>query len=929
VHHDDALVTARAPARLGTLPGAFAAVTAVALPVSSCPPGTLRGLVVLCKRAATSDQERAARRVLVRHFASVIADAHGAALAVFSAPPPETTESLGDSSPARARRAHLQRLSVRELLAIGAASGLAKVEAAETKRDMIAAILEAEGIPAGAPSAPLAPLPVPPRASLGVLSPEQRHLPFDAGARWLKAAVEREHPSLSYSQPGNWEFHGMPRPPVPPDESARIAAIERLGIAEMREWSAEDLAPFDAIAAGVAALAGASFGVLTLIHGEEQIVLGIAPRFVAPLMNGDAYVSPRATSLCQYTISKGAPLAITDTRAPEAGPVAAMSNVGVELEKALKGEPPRSYLGVPMVTTEGVILGDLCVFDDKPRPDFATNPQLIAQLEALAAAAVNLLELRKLRRENAELHARRAMDVAAVEPRARSKDAALPTDRVALLMTDIEGSTGLYERDSALMKQAQTVHDAILRSAFADNGGIELMTEGDAFVAAFHTAADAIRCCFDAQLRLLAAAWPDGLDQLGPATRTDAAQQLRGCRVRMTVHYTEAGGGALGMRQFEVSRHGVTRRPHYRGRVVDVCQFFSEMPSGGQVVVTQGAFDEVSLALTAALGETRVIDLGRYADERLGDVGHAYELLPRALAARRFDPPVHLPRGARLTSPGYIHAPRTSPLVIVFVFPVGLTELKLRSDARYARGLSAFTEAVRAALAAHGGYEMQENDGAFMCAFAHADARRALELGAEVHARITAATGEALRCRVGIHGGEVTIEPHASTGRMDAFGPTCNRAARLAKAASPGQTLVDRGTATAPSAVGLDVPLYDLGDHRFRGVEDTVRVVQIGDGIHQPIRSLSYASDLLEFVYRPLSNVNRTQTLLELMDALGSNSLPAVGGTNLERAEVEAVLEGARKARAALQTSTRIQGAPKAPDCGWLGREPQIRPGQA
>ena len=60
----------------------------------------------------------------------------------------------------------------------------------------------------------------------------------------------------------------------------------------------------------------------------------------------------------------------------------------------------------------------------------------------------------------------------------------------------------------------------------------------------------------------------------------------------------------------------------------------------------------------------------------------------------------------------------------------------------------------------------------------------------------------------------------------------CNRAARLAKAANPGQTIVDAGTAA--SAEGSALPLYDLGEHGFKGIDDTVRVVQVGEGLFPP-----------------------------------------------------------------------------------------------
>jgi class 3 adenylate cyclase len=964
-HHDDALVAAVAPARLGTPPGAFASLTAAALPGAPDHGETLRGLVVLCAHAASGEAERAARGALVAQFAVMVAEAHHAALAVYLTPasePPRTPAGEGTVDPevlasvrqafgtmklrgllalaeergvpgaedagstedllhllaahasvlARARRAHLRTLSVRELLAIGAAGGMEKVEAAESKHDMIAGILEAEGIFAShSPVAALDPLPVPPRKARA-LTAEQATLAFDPNATWLRAATAREHEALPYGQPGGWDLRGFPRPPVPADESARIAAIESLGVAGMRDWSGEELATFDGIAAAVAAVAGTPNAMLTIIHRAEHIVIGMTPRaLVAPLVLGDAAASPRATSYCQYGVAKGAALAVADTHLPEAGPIGLVASRDAEL-KAGFNALPRAYLGVPMVTAEGVVLGNVCAIDSKPRPDFLSRPGLVEQMGALAAAAVNLFELRRLRSENAELHARRALNVAAVEPLGRATAGTVPpTDRVALLMTDIEGSTALHERDASLMKQALDVHDAAMRRAIADNGGIEITTEGDAFIVAFHTAADAIRCAFDAQLRLLAAPWPAGLDLMAPA-RTDESRKFRGCRVRMTVHFAEAGGGLLGARCFEVSRHGMTRRPQYRGRVVDVCRFFSDMPSGGQILVTEQAFDEVSLALTAALGDPQVIDLGRYEDASLGDVGHAYQLLPRALSTRTFDPPVRVPSGGRLTAPGYIHAPRVSPLVIVFALPVGLTELRLRSDAAHARGLEVFAGTTREALRAHGGYEMKENDGAFMCAFAHTDAGEAMAFGAELHARLAAATGKVLRCRVGAHGGDVTIEPHPSTGRMDAFGPACNRAARMAKAANPGQTIID--AATAASAVGLTLPLFDLGEHGFRGLEGTIRVVQAGEGFFPPIQSLRDGSELLDFDFDPANHLARARAALGLLDALGLDSVPGPGGHLVERQTLDVAVTTALAAREARRAATLVVPRVPLPD---------------
>lgn len=956
VHQERTLASALSPARLGTAPGAYASMIASPLPTRSGHPGTTRGLVVFAAREPSTDTEAAARAALVGGFTALVADAQSAALGVFTtrlpedrlvdelAPDPaimarvrsafgslklkalltlaedrgvsgaDDVESVEEllvviarhaTRTARERRSQLELLPVRELIAIGVGQGAAALDQAETKRDLVEAILEAEGLFRGhVPSAVPPALPVPPRPRR-IPSPEQTRVAFDPGASWLRAAAQRANESYPSSLSAAWDSARMPRPVVPENETLRAEVIERLDIGDIREWSAADLATFDSIATGAAAVAGATFGGVTLLQEDEQIIVGITHRdFMQPMLSGGARAQPRATSLCQYVVAKGAPLAVVDTFAAENEPLGTMiRESGAGMPDAL-AVPPRSYLGVPLATSDGVVLGSFCIIDTKPRPDFVENTHIVEQLEAMAASVVNLFELRRLRSENARLSARRQLDLAAVAPLGRgATPGTMPVDRVALVFTDIEGSTVMHERDPALMKRALEVHDAVLRRAISDNGGIELATEGDAFTAAFHSAADAIRCCFDAQLRLMTAPWPEGLERLGPA-ETDQERMLRGCRVRMTVHFAEAGGGLLGTRAFQVSRHSVTRRPQYRGRVVEEGRLLSEMPSGGQVLVTASAFDEVSLALTSALGDPRVVDLGRYEAVGLGDLGHVYELMPRALSARRFDPPIRLPESVQLVAPGYIHAPRTSPLVVSFVLPVGMAELRQESDTAHSRGFDEYAGAIRTELALHGGYEMKENEGVFMCAFS--DARDALEFGAAVHARVRVASRGGLGCKVGIHGGTVSIEPHGRTGRLEAFGPPCNRAARLAKSANAGQTLVDSETAAAAQREGVALPLHDLGDHRFRGVDDPIRVIQVGEESYPPIQSLDYGMALVRYGVTPAAQVPRARAVLAMMDSLGVDSMPAPTGGIVERAEVLRLVDDGLASVQTGMTATRF-----------------------
>ena len=85
----------------------------------------------------------------------------------------------------------------------------------------------------------------------------------------------------------------------------------------------------------------------------------------------------------------------------------------------------------------------------------------------------------------------------------------LPTGTVTLLFTDIEGSTRLWEAQPQAMRTALARHDALLRRCIEDHQGHVFKTVGDAFCAAFHTAADALDAALDAQRTLHREAWPE------------------------------------------------------------------------------------------------------------------------------------------------------------------------------------------------------------------------------------------------------------------------------------------------------------------------------------------------------------------------------------------------------------------------------------
>ncbi len=160
----------------------------------------------------------------------------------------------------------------------------------------------------------------------------------------------------------------------------------------------------------------------------------------------------------------------------------------------------------------------------------------------------------------------------------------LPSGTVTFLFTDIEGSTRQWERDAEGMQAALARHDAILRAAIEEHGGVIFKTVGDAFCAAFTSAPRAVAAALSVQGGLREAFPGEG----GPS------------RVRMAVHSGEA----------EV------RDGDYFGRVVNRVARLLAAGHGQQILVS-GATRELLLgglpedAMLRDLGEHLLKDLER------------------------------------------------------------------------------------------------------------------------------------------------------------------------------------------------------------------------------------------------------------------------------------------------------------------------------
>lgn len=193
----------------------------------------------------------------------------------------------------------------------------------------------------------------------------------------------------------------------------------------------------------------------------------------------------------------------------------------------------------------------------------------------------------------------------ATPPRPRAD---LPEGTVTLLFTDVEGSTQLLRKLGARYAEMQDRHRRLLRAAFRRLGGIEVDTQGDAFMVAFRSAADGAAAAVEAQRALEAESWPEDVR----------------LRVRMGLHTGEPERGPEGYIGIDVVR---------AARIQAVAH-------GGQILVSQLTRD-----LLADAG-FEAIDLGRHRLKDIPEQERLYQLVADGL--QESFPPVRTLGGASL-----------------------------------------------------------------------------------------------------------------------------------------------------------------------------------------------------------------------------------------------------------------------------------------
>lgn len=188
--------------------------------------------------------------------------------------------------------------------------------------------------------------------------------------------------------------------------------------------------------------------------------------------------------------------------------------------------------------------------------------------------------------------------------------AALPEGIVAFLLTDLEGSTRLWESRPSAMRKAMVQHDAIVGGAIERHGGslVEAGREGDSVLAAFRKTAGAAGCALEIQRRISGAIWPHGVT----------------LRLRIAIHAGEAQ----------------LRGGHYFGQALNRCARMLATSHAGQIVLSKAAHELVVDELPAG---SELWDLGLHRLKDLKRPEQVFQLVD-LLRPARFPPIRSLPR---------------------------------------------------------------------------------------------------------------------------------------------------------------------------------------------------------------------------------------------------------------------------------------------
>ncbi|HVG75973.1 MAG TPA: BTAD domain-containing putative transcriptional regulator, partial [Thermoleophilaceae bacterium] len=401
------------------------------------------------------------------------------------------------------------------------------------------------------------------------------------------------------------------------------------------------------------------------------------------------------------------------------------------------------------------------------------------------------------------------------QPPRRTAPSDLPSGVVTFLLTDIEGSSALWEADPAAMAASLERHDEIIDGCTGAHDGrlLKSQGEGDSTLTVFPRASEALACAAELRKSFSQAEWEAGLE----------------LRVRIAIHTGEAH----------------ERDGDYFGPAVNRAARLRALADGGATLLSQATAEIVQDRLPEG---TELIDHGSHALRGLSRPERVFELREEGA-----------PRAAEL--PASMREVRKTVTVLFAGIHDAAGADDLDAEAR--RQVSSHSLAgIRAILERHGATVEDYPGDMLMAVFGvpvlhEDDALRAVRAAVELRQTLPSLAhelfpdlGVRLGAQVGVATGEVIADLGARA-QLPATGRTVNVAKRLEELAGADEILVDEATlglireSVTAEPAPLDDPRGGEGESAFRlaglragGARPRERVSPLV-GRHQQMRVLS------------------------------------------------------------------------------------------
>jgi predicted ATPase/class 3 adenylate cyclase len=439
-----------------------------------------------------------------------------------------------------------------------------------------------------------------------------------------------------------------------------------------------------------------------------------------------------------------------------------------------------------------------------------------------------------------------------------------PGATVTFLMTDVEGSTPLWETHELSMLELMAWHHRTFADVAIAHGGVipADQGEGDARFGAFPDAVEAVACALELQHRFIQRVDVPALHG-GP----------EGLSVRMGLHTGAA----------------VFRDGNYFGEPVNRCARVRGLAYGGQILISETTRDLVARSLP---GGASLRDVGTFRLKGLSRPERVFHLCHPDLPDDFPPPAMPAQRGPKQAGGATVPA---GDVTLLFTGIDGAGRLWDLYPEEMSDAVARHDSILQAAIGAAGGYVFRAGGEGFSASFAQASSALRAALACQSAFATEAWPGAApIKVGMALHSG--LCEERDG----DYFGPVVNRAARLQETAHGGQTLVSLATA---ELLGDRLPaetwLRDLGEHRLKDLDRPTRVFQAcvagAENDFPPLRSLSSALNQNNLPAQVSSFVGREEELRELVELVDNTRLVTLTGPG-----------GAGKTRLGLQVAAEM-----------------------